>query len=116
MGNSDFGVSILGNLSAVNYDVHYSSDDGDGDGDGDDDVEDSLILSIDWDQLYVKDKENLHHKNIQNKKNDETMKVKKIASGLFSAVREAVSIWFNVTKSLECFEVIPAINDGDDDL
>lgn len=89
--NNDFGISMGGNFQDVNFNIQYGQNE-----------ETSLILGVDWNTIEAK------QVNV-------TENLEDVASTLFSAVREAVSIWFNVTKSLDCFDVIPAINDNDNE-
>ena len=92
--NTDFGITFYGSPEDVDFEIHYGED-----------AVDPLILKVDWDIVQEK----------SNSKNDNNiMKAAIVASDLFASVREAVSIWFNVTKALDCFEVIPAINHDDE--
>jgi pimeloyl-ACP methyl ester carboxylesterase len=93
--NHDFGITIDGNRTSLNLDIRYGQN-----------SNDSLNLHIDWDLVSRRDKSSNY---VQ--KDEDLMLSMEVASELFSSVREAVSIWFNVTKSLNCFDVVPAIND-----
>ena len=91
MGSSglseDIDISITGKQEHVDFDVIYGNiDDGD-----------QIILHIDWDQIK--------HEGAF------SLKGNKVAKKLFSAVRDAVAIWYNVTGSLNCFDAVPAINE-----
>ncbi len=93
--NRDFGIFIGGNRTELNLDIQYGQN-----------PNDSLNLHVDWDTVNRKDKSSHYLLD------DEDLMISlEVASELFSSVREAVSIWFNVTKSLNCFDVVPAIND-----
>ena len=94
--NQDFGVSIEGNRSGVQFDVYYGSNNN---------SYDDLMLHVDWDKVHWNENDN-----------EPTIKALGVATELFSAVREAVSVWFNVTKSLSCFDIVPAINSINDQL
>ena len=105
--DSDFGISIVGNTSKVKYDIYYgynASFESNG-----------LVLHIDWDNLTERNEMKISSSSKESVNEEiQVPKAQQIASSLFSAVREAVSVWFNVTKSLDCFDVIPAVNDNKD--
>ena len=107
--NHDFGIVISGNVSDVVFDIQYGQD-----------PDLSLVLSIDWDEVDQKKNVDMSNKNIgsnsnsQNSRNLNLPHNTELASDLFSTVRDALSIWFNVTKSLDCFDVVPAINEVSD--
>ena len=84
--NQDLGVRIVGDKSNVKYTIFYG-DDNNG-------------LQVDWDDLSSVDGGDLMDNSI--------------AESLFSTVKDAVSIWFNVTGKLDCYDVVPAINTGTD--
>ncbi len=106
--DSDFGISIVGNTSIVKYDIYY------GYNSSASSIEDNngLVLSIDWDNLTESNETKISPLKESVSDEKHVLKAQQVASSLFSAVREAVSVWFNVTKSLDCFDVIPAVNDN----
>jgi len=76
-------ISIEGDLENVRFDVLYGS--------GED-----LVSNVDWDNV-------ISSRGVTIPNND-------VAKNLFSAVKNAVAIWFNVTKTEDCFNAVPAIN------
>lgn len=88
-GLSEFlNITIIGDTEHVHFDILY--------GNTSISAEDSLVLGVDWGQVS------------QVQGNDVYKSA--IAKTLFSSVKGAIAIWFNMTKSLECFNVLPAIN------
>ena len=88
-GLSEFmNITIVGDAGNVDFDIVYGNKSAND--------EDSLVLGVDWDQVAQIEGSNIHKSAI--------------AKNLFSSVKKAVSLWFNVTHSLECFDVVPAIN------
>lgn len=85
--NRDLGVRIVGDKSNVKYTVFYG------------DEEDGL--QVDWGQLSSVDGSDLMNNPI--------------AETLLMTVKDAVSIWFNVTGKLDCFDAVPAINTRKED-
>ena len=86
--SNDFGIQFNnGDLQNVKYEIQYGKN-----------RNNSLVLSIDWNTVTVK------------QENTTSQGLEDVAGALFTAVKNAVSIWFNVTQSLDCFDVIPAIN------
>lgn len=81
--NKDFGISFEGSKEHVLYNVTYPS---------------GLKLNVDWDQVNV-----LQNANVGMDFGD---------LNLFRSVKNAVGLWFNITQKLECFDVVPAINDN----
>jgi len=96
----DMHITIEGDKENVRYEIFY----------GKDELEETssnipykdkkrdLVLTIDWDEAhFYQGNEGYEHD---------------IAIKLFSAVKDSVAIWFNVTESLDCFDVVPAINNA----
>ena len=83
--NNNFGIKIVGNKTDVKFDIQYGG---------------GLTLHVDWDVFRYSKNDTIIRNNSQII----------VGSTLLSSVREAVSIWFNVTQDLDCFDVIPAIN------
>lgn len=85
--SQNLNISIIeGDNGNVQFDIIY--------GDNDDDKR--FVLQIDWDKVsHI---------------GDVPLSGNQIAHKLFSAVRDAVGIWYNVTGSLDCFDAVPAIN------
>jgi lysosomal Pro-X carboxypeptidase len=75
------GIALDGDLKAVRFNIRY--------GDG-------LELQVDWD-------------NVTHIGGDD-IATTEIISNLLSSVRNAVAIWFNVSKTETCFNITPAIN------
>jgi len=91
-GLSEFlNITIIGDTGNVLFDILY--------GNKSVSAEDSLALRVDWGQVTQLEGYDVHKSSI--------------AKNIFSTVKEAVAMWFNVTKSLECFDVVPAINTDD---
>jgi lysosomal Pro-X carboxypeptidase len=82
----DWGVRINGNLSNVAYNVSYGDS--------------GLALSIDWDKMQST--------------NGSADLTRILASpqiqGLLISVRDAVAVWYNITKNEACFNLTPAVN------
>lgn len=76
----DWGVHISGNLSDVKYSVTYGKS--------------GLTLDVDWDEVSAGSA--ISVKSLTN-----STKV----SGLLSSVRDAVAVWYNITKDVKCFDV-----------
>jgi pimeloyl-ACP methyl ester carboxylesterase len=80
----DHGVVLEGDLKAVRYKIRYAND---------------LALHVDWDNVTrISD---LHESDA---------KLRDEVRNLLTSVRDAVSVWFNVSKQETCFNVTPAIN------
>lgn len=88
--HKDWGVEFIlpegKTMSDVEYTVQYGSGD--------------LVLDVDWDKL------NGPEAPINEKAWTESTTV----LGVLESLRDAVSIWFNVTKDVPCFNVTPALN------
>lgn len=80
--HQEWGVQMKGNQTDVKYSIQYGDS--------------GLVLDIDWDNVTSN--------------NDDSWSSSETVAGLLSSVRDAVGIWFNVSHSLECFNVTPAIN------
>jgi hypothetical protein len=106
--NNDFGISMDGSLKDVHFDIHYGQDS---------ENELGLTLSVDWDEVHQKILQVNNQSGSESESNSAPPRSEigdieiEGVKDLLVAVREAVAIWFNVTKTLECFEVIPAINE-----
>ena len=84
----DWGVIIrYHNKSDVKYTITYGSS--------------GIILDIDWDIVSSLEQSSLVTKL-------ETPGVK----ALLTSLRDSVSVWFNITKDLLCFNITPAYNDA----
>ena len=81
--DQDFGIVFDGDKENVSYNVTYPS---------------GLKLNVDWDQVNVLQKADFDGE---------------LATlSLFRSVRDAIGVWFNITQKVDCFDVIPAINDN----
>lgn len=60
-----------------------------------------IKLDIDWDTV-ASAKQSLSMRNVESR----------AVRGLLTSVRDAVGVWYNVTKDLQCFNVTPAENKG----
>eukprot|EP00980_Cylindrotheca_fusiformis_P014375 scaffold3827_cov179-Cylindrotheca_fusiformis.AAC.39 len=78
--HKDWGVDFSGNLSNVNYSITYGDS--------------GLSLDVDWDEISVRSSISL-----------ETLKNSTQIGGLLRSVRDAVSVWYNITKDVKCFNV-----------
>jgi pimeloyl-ACP methyl ester carboxylesterase len=80
---ADWGVRIEGNVSDVRYNVTYGNS--------------GLSLSVDWDKVTLLVP-------------SEAQKVESSSDviGLLTSVRDAVSIWYNITKDVTCYDVTQA--------
>jgi len=83
--NDDYGVIFNGDKSKVKYTLSIGDD---------------IILDVDWD--FVEASPTTHHGSAQ------TLQDSKAAKELFSSMKNAVAIWFNVTKDKSCFDLDPA--------
>jgi lysosomal Pro-X carboxypeptidase len=89
--SQNMNISIVGDRHNVTFDVIY--------GGTSKSLNDTrLVLHVDWDEVTVKTS------NAMNGTDNEVVR------DLISRVKKAVGVWFNVTKNLDCFEVVPAIN------
>ena len=79
----DRGVVLEGDLKAVRYKIRYGDD---------------LVLQVDWDNVTLVSGSDANHE------------ARGEIQGLLTSVRDAVSVWFNVSKHEKCFNVTPAIN------
>lgn len=88
----DWGVSFeYHNKSDVKYTVRYGGS--------------GIVLGIDWDIVTSTEQLSLLS-------NLETPAVK----GLLTSLRDSVSVWFNITKELQCFNITPAYNTAEQSL
>lgn len=81
--NQDFGILFEGSKENVSYNVTYPS---------------GLKLNVDWDQVNVLQR-------VEAGGDSATIK-------LLRSVKDAIGLWFNITQKVECFDVVPAINDN----
>jgi len=81
--HKDWGVQFSGNRSDVRYKVAYGDS--------------GLALDVDWDNVTSKSPTSLS--SIMNSPQ---------VVGLLSSVRDAVSIWYNITKDVKCYDVSQA--------
>ena len=79
---SDHGIVMEGDLRAVRYKVSYGDD---------------LELQVNWDNVTL----------IRGATDEAGGSIER----LLTSVRDAVSVWFNVSKEEHCFNITPAIND-----
>jgi len=85
----DWGVTFdYHNKSDVKYSVSYGDS--------------RIMLDIDWETVSASE-ESVSLPNL------ESAGVK----GLLTSVRDAVAVWFNITKDLQCFNITPAYNDAE---
>jgi Serine carboxypeptidase S28. len=89
--SQNMNISIVGNRHNVTFDVIYGGNDSSADAS-------NLILHVDWDKVNVITSNAINGTDNQ------------VVRRLMSSVKNAVAIWFNVTKNLDCFKVIPAVN------
>jgi hypothetical protein len=80
------GVTIEGDLKAVNYKIRYGDD---------------LVLQVDWDTV-----------SLVSKSQEGEMTDGELVQGVLTSVRDAVSVWFNVSHVEPCYNVTPAINES----
>lgn len=78
--HKDWGVLFSGDLSEVQYSVTYG--------------ESGLSLDVDWGQVAAGSSISL-----------ESLKNSTQIVGLLSSVRDAVSVWYNMTKDVKCYDV-----------
>jgi len=91
--SQNMNISIIGDRHNVTFDVFYG---------GNASFNASqIILHVDWDQVTTITEIQTNILNVM-----DNGVVRKLMSG----VKNAVGVWFNVTKNLECFDVVPAIN------
>ena len=81
--HKDWGVHFSGNLTDVRYTVAYGDS--------------GLNLDIEWDNVGTTSKVTL----AQIKQSTDIV-------GLLTSVRDAVSIWYNITKDVECYDITKA--------
>lgn len=81
--HKDWGVQFSGNRSDVRYTVAYGDS--------------GLALGIDWDKIASKSTSSL-----------ESVTNSPQVIGLLDSVRDAVSIWYNITKDVQCYDVSQA--------
>lgn len=79
----DLGVKISGNLSDVKYNISYGDS--------------GIVLSVDWDKITVMDA-------------PKTPEQMYDTASLLENVRDSVSIWYNITNDLLCYDLVPAPN------
>jgi pimeloyl-ACP methyl ester carboxylesterase len=82
----DHNVRFNGNMSEVRYNVSYG--------------EGEFLLYVDWENVTL----------VGSSPSPGELRS---LSTLLSNVREAVSIWYNITKDLPCYDLIPAPNSGE---
>lgn len=81
--HQDWGVIVTGNVTNVRYKLDFG--------------ESGMSVHVDWDDVRV------------NSWPDEERKLLEL-SGLLSSVRDAVSVWFNITKDQTCYDLNAAPN------
>jgi hypothetical protein len=79
--HKDWGVRFSGNVSDVRYNITYGSG--------------KFTLHIDWDQITKADSININEPILTS--DDQIV-------GLLENVRDALSIWYNVTKDVQCYD------------
>lgn len=89
---NNLNISITGDISNVHFNIWLNKTRALNDGN-----DDMLLVQVDWRNLTANDRNFAEFQ-------------KTSAREVFSAVKNAVAVWFNVTKNLNCFDVIPAIN------
>jgi pimeloyl-ACP methyl ester carboxylesterase len=81
--HEDWGVRFSGNTSAVKYRVEYGDS--------------GIVLDVDWDDVDAAavgiDFDNMQLRDSQD------------VRGLLSSVRDAVSIWYNITNDVTCYNI-----------
>ena len=87
-----FGIQLNGNVSNVSYAIHFGDDD--------------LVIDVDWDNATVSGSQTIDMILETSPSALRTM------SQLLTNVRDAVSIWFNVTKDVKCYNLTVAPNLG----
>jgi pimeloyl-ACP methyl ester carboxylesterase len=83
--HEDIGIRITGNLSDVRYNITYGDS--------------GIVLFVDWDQVTIPPSSHIS-----------TVTSLHSISGLLESVRDAVAIWFNVTKDVKCYTLTAAPN------
>ena len=79
--NRDWGVQFVGNISDVRYQVSYGDS--------------GLTLDVDWDEVTL----------LSTKSSTTSIQASKDITGLLTSVRDAVSIWYNITKDVKCYNI-----------
>lgn len=80
----DWGVKFLGNRSDIRYAIEYGDS--------------GISLTVDWENVVA------DWANIDN------ISKHPIVVGLLESVRDSISVWFNVTKDVECYDLLAAPN------
>lgn len=84
----DWGITFdIHNKTDVKYGITYGDS--------------GIVLDVDW-YVISPSKQNVSLSSIESS----TVK------GLLTSLRDAVAVWFNITKDLQCFNVTPADNDA----
>jgi lysosomal Pro-X carboxypeptidase len=81
--HQDLGIRFTGNVSDVRYEISYA--------------ESGLALKIDWDNLTALPGSSLEYTTSS-------------LSLLLGNVRDAISIWYNISGDASCYELLPAPN------
>ena len=76
----NWGIVVQGDLDQVLYNVSYGDS--------------GLVLQIDWDTVTATSSPTV-----------KALSTSRDIVGLLSSVREAISIWYNITKDVECYDV-----------
>ncbi len=96
--SQDLGVRVDGNISNVLYNVTYGDENDDG-----------LVLHVDWDHVtplqHINDDEDYYYYYMSSSN-------KTVIFTLLSNVRDAVSIWYNITKDVECYNISSGWSDS----
>lgn len=97
--HADWGVRIDGNQTDVRYNVTYSDS--------------GLTIAVDWDQAtpyFPCDSSGGGTMNDHDKNCWTSLLTSDSIRGLLESVRDAVSIWYNVTKDVTCYNLTAAPN------
>ena len=87
--HKDWGVRFDGNKEDVNYTIDYGNS--------------GIRLMVDWDKVQLVDNENGESFSNLSAIGDSTDIV-----GLLTSVKDAVSIWYNITKDVPCYNISQA--------
>jgi len=88
--HADWGVVFEGNVSDVRYEVSYGDN--------------GPRLSVDWDKVTVSSQSPF------------SSVTDSAIIGLLSSVRDAVSVWFNITQDVQCYDLESAPNEAESDV
>jgi pimeloyl-ACP methyl ester carboxylesterase len=88
--HQDLGVRFEGSVTNVSYTVKYGNE---------------LELAVDWDQVRIVPKPGEAASSL-------TFDPTSSIGALLSSVRDAVSVWFNVTNNIQCYNLTAAPNEA----